>query len=127
MGRGKDLNDAEKATIAALAKRGMSIRDIAKDVERSKSAVHRFLTASKQGGIKKRAGAKPKVTGTQLRAIIRTASAGKSTAREIKHHHGCNVSVRRVQQLLQKSPHLVYRKMLNSPSLKPAHKNARVQ
>ena len=39
----------------------------------------------------------------------------------------CNVTVRRVQQLLRNAPHLTYRKMQSGPKLTPIHKEARVK
>ena len=127
MGRGKDLTEEEKAVISALVADKMSVRNIATRIERSKSAVHQYIVASKQGNNANRPGRKSSISKVQHRAIVRAASTGKQTAREIRDTYGCKVTVRRVQQLLRCAPNLNYRKMVCGPSLSSKHKEARVK
>ena len=127
MGRKKDLTSEEKSVILALAAENKSVRHIASSVQRSKSAVHQFLVASKGGSKGGRSGAKPKITKTQNRAIVKAASKGIRAAREIRDTYSCDVTVRRVQQLLRNAPHLKHKKMLTGPSLIVKHKEERLK
>ena len=122
MGKGKDLTDTEKKVTLALAEKNKSVRYISEKVGRSETAVHNIISASKSGRSNCRPGPKPKISKTQHRVITRAASNGTRTAREIRDTYNCNVTVRRVQQVLRKAPHLKHKKMLIGPSLSIKHK-----
>ena len=104
----------------------MSVRVIASRVGRSKSAVQSLMHGLRNGKHMKRCGPKSTVTKTQHRAIVRAASTGLHIAREVHSIYRCNVSVRRVQQMMQKAPHLKYRKMQTGPYLTKLHQEKRV-
>ena len=84
MGNGKDLTEEEKRVILALADENKTVRYIAEQVKRSKTAVHNVFTASKSKQKKNQPGPKHEITKIQHRAIVRAASEGVRTAREIR-------------------------------------------
>ena len=112
MGKKKDLTAEEVSVMIALAEENKSVRCIAERVKSSKSAVHQAIVKSKSEAVGLRLGAKPKISKTQRRAITRAASNGTRTAREIRDTYNCNVTVRRVQQVLRNAPNLKHKKWL---------------
>ena len=100
----------EKSVIVPFAAENISIRDIAARVKRPKSAVQEAIKAAKATKEAGRSGAKPKITHTQNRAIIRSVSRGVRTAREVRDTYNCNVNVLCIQQILRNAPHLKYKK-----------------
>ena len=72
-------------------------------------------------------GCKPKIWKTQHRDIVRAASNDARTAREIRDRYNCDVTVRRVQQLVRNVPQMTYKKMLSGPKLTPTHMEARLK
>ena len=127
MSKKTGLSEEENAAIQAYADTNMSVREIASRVGRSKSAVQSLLHALRIGKQTRRSGPKSTVTKMQHRAIIRAASTGLQTEREIYSTYGCTVSVRRLQQLMDKAPHLTYRKMQTGPYLTKLHQEKRVK
>ena len=83
MGNGKDLTEEEKSYILALADESKTVRYIAERVKRTKTAVHNDITTSKSKQKKNHSGPKHRITKPQHRGIVRAASKGVRTAREI--------------------------------------------
>lgn len=123
MGRGRSLSETEVAVILALAKTATkSIRDIAAEVGRSKTAVENVL--KRKGGRRgtSRLGRPPKETPHFRREVVRAAFRGFETARSILEQHQSPVGLRRVQQLLHEATYLQWSKLQKAPRLTPAHK-----
>ena len=110
MGRKKDQGSEEKSVISAFAAENLSVRDISELVKRFKSAVHQVIVASNNGKTKGLPGPKPKITKTQDRAIVRAISKGVPTAREVRDTCNCDVTVRRIQQVLRNVPYSKHKK-----------------
>ncbi len=67
------------------------------------------------------------VTPTLVRGILRRASTGLYSARQLHGMLKCNVSVRRVQQILSGAGRLVYNKKKPTPKMNRRHFEARMQ
>ncbi len=125
MGRAKALTEPERSVILALFDENNSEREIAERISRSKTAVHNVVVASRTNETRLRPERPRLVTQTAMRGMIRRASAGMYSAREL---HGMFKSkVRRVQQLLSGVGHLVYKKMAPAPKINRRLFEAHVQ
>ncbi|CDF35348.1 unnamed protein product [Chondrus crispus] len=127
MPRGPPLTDLEKGQILALHHQLMSLRDISKELGRSVGAVQRFLknpslTARSQAHVTGQ-----KLTVREEKAIIRKATTGNYSARDIKQDLNLPVGVRRIQKILSATPHLKYRKMKTAPMMTSLHREKRVR
>ena len=126
MPRGTRLTDHEKGEILAHASHGMSQREIAEEVGRSRDAVSRFLAKSLFHLQKEWKSRNQKLSRVAVRRIIREASQTKKSAEEIKNNLYLEVSTRRIQQILQTTPHLQYKQSISTPYLLARQKNARL-
>lgn len=81
MPRGTELNEIEIRKIWNLRGKGMSIRNISVKIKRSKGAVENALKRKIDGYVKKRSGAKSKITSRDKRNIIRRAVLRNMTSR----------------------------------------------
>lgn len=119
---GKLFSDTEKGQILAHAHHGMSKREIATTMSRSRDAITRFLNRphpSQQTPFKPR---NKKLSQQTVRRIICEASKTKKSAAEIKISLQVPVTVRRIQQILSGSTHLRYRWSLRAPYSLQRHK-----
>jgi len=78
-------------------------------------------------GRKKRSGRPKKVTPRDQRAILREASNNGSTSRRIKDSLKLPYHPTTIKRVLEKSPVHKYTKRLGKPTLKPMHKQARIE
>ena len=125
MGLRKHLNDFEKGQIIALDHGKLSLRDIADIVHRDPSTVQRFLKRRTKRVTKEKPRNGTKLTSFMKRRLLRAASNGLMSARELKGSLNLHVTARRIQQILHETPHLKYRKVQKAPALTPQHRNAR--
>ena len=126
MPRGPLLTDMEKGQILALHHQLMSLRDISKELGRPVGAIQRFL---KNPGRVSRARADvpgQKLSVRQEKAMIRKASTGDYSARDLKKDLNLPVGIRRIQQTLSGRPHLKYKKMKTAPMMTSLHCEKRV-
>lgn len=126
MGKGNSLNLVEMAQIKLLKEEGYSNRAIAKRIARSADVVNRFIRDPENYGKNQKGGTSKKITERQRRAILREASNSSASARRIAEKVGVSVSVRRVRQVLQKSPMIKRLKMKKKPALSEMHKVRRL-
>lgn len=127
MGRGVALSDFEKGQILAFHSECLTEREIAANLNRSKTVVHNFLKAQEERKKQYKLGRKPKISQTATRALLRHASTGKYFARDLQTKLNLPVSVRRVQQLLHNAPFLQFKKKKREPCMTQQHKNARYE
>ena len=127
MGRSTALTDQQKGSILALSHEMVPARQIASFIGKSNTTVHNFLAAQGVAKTPKKMGRPNELSSTQLRALFRHASTGNYTARQLQTNLDLSVSVRRVQQLLSSSGHMVYKKMKSVPALTEDHKKARYE
>jgi transposase len=126
MPRGTELSEVERQRMLDFQKLGYSIRWIASEVKRSKSVVQSFLASPSTYGISKRPGRPSKLTDRQERLLLREASKGKKSARQLKNALNLPLHLSSVQRLLKKASHLEYKKRLAAPLLTRSHINARL-
>jgi transposase len=126
MGKGTPLTQVERAQISAFSHAGFSSRRIAKEVGRSHTVISRYLKDKASYGVARSPGRPSRLSSTSLRHLFREASKGRSSCRELVTHLSLPVTHRRVQQLLQANPELVYKKRKSTPKLTPRHEQARV-
>ncbi len=106
MGRGLRVSDEEKALIRALSRAKISPAAIVKRVKRSRKAIRNVVATSASSSLSFSIGRPPEMTKTAARVIVRRASTGDFSARELCEYYQVPVSVRRIQQLLQNTKHL---------------------
>ena len=84
MGRGNSLTDYEKGRIDALHQGGSTIAAIARDLGRSRNVVRNYLTLGEEYGTRT-SGGRPRVLSERdERQVIRLASSGNYSLREIQ-------------------------------------------
>lgn len=127
MPRGRVLNEEEKAKIVAYKDMGLSNRQIAKKIKRSHHAVNNFINLSENYNKNHPKGGNKKITRRQHSSILRLASSGVPTARQIRTELELPVTTRRVQQILSKSGRFRWKKMITKPPLTEKHKSARLK
>lgn len=92
MGRSLALTQGEIAQVQVLHEEGYSERQIANRISRSKTAVHNCITLGPNYGTRKSSG-RPKVTTERdERKIVRSASSGGKSIREICSDFDKNLS-----------------------------------
>jgi transposase len=122
----KQLTDFERGQIAALHKAGMSHREIAAEIGRSKCAVTYYLANPEDHGKKKRPGRPQEVSPRDQRRILRCATNTGTSAAKIKSTLELPFHRSTVKRVLNRSPNLKYTKRMGKPPLKPEHKKARL-
>lgn len=126
MGSGKQLTEREKGQISAFNGTGLSIREIARKINRSKTVVLNFLKKGEDYGNYKNCGRKPKLTPRDKRRIVSHASNTMTSANEIIRTCQLNVSRFTVYRALQQSGVIKRQRMKAAPNLKEHHKTARL-
>lgn len=128
MGHGKPLTEAEKAKISTLKDYNkISNRQIAKEISRGECVVRNFLRDRENYGRNQVTGRPTVLKSAEKRRLIRSAANNFKSARELKSENNISVGVRRVQQVLSGSGHLVYTKMMRKPMLSSANIEGRLK
>ena len=78
-------SDKERRQIGAFRQANYSIREIGKELNRSKTVARIYLKAPEEYGTKNNHGRPKKLTIRQQRLLIRKASTGKFSANQIKN------------------------------------------
>ena len=126
MGRGKRLNESERAKIEVLAEYGLSAAEIAKKIKRSTHVVNNFLKLAKNYGQNRNAGRKPTVSERDKREIYRLATKKGASSSTIKAELKLKVTARHVRRILRSNKNLKYSKDKKKPMLKPKDLKARL-
>lgn len=127
MPRGLQLTLPEQEKIRAYKDCGLSNRQIAIKMKRSKVVINNFVNKGELYGKIKRKGPMPKLTARDKRRVIAIASQKNCSGSQIKKELNAPVTVRRIQQILHESPHLKWAKRKKKPQLKAHHKTARLK
>ena len=107
-GSDKNLIPEEKYAIDVLAYKNLSCREIAVSIERSKSAVARYLKKKNVVRVAKLQGRPRKLTPRTVRAVVETAREGKMTAQKLLTTIGLGVSLRTVQRTFFENEHMTF-------------------
>jgi transposase len=126
MPRGTVLSKEERGQVIAHVTHGMSERAIAKAIGRSRSVVHAFLLDPEGYNTIKRPGRPKMLTPAAERLLLRTASKGKLSSRELKQELKLPLSARRIRDVLAACPTLSYVKRMPTPTLTQLHKQNRL-
>ena len=106
MPRRPSLADHERSTITRHREDGLSLQQIAEAVGRPKTVIWAYLKDPEGYGTKKSPGRPPLLSKRTKSLILRLASTGKMSAKEIKAATKVTVTVRQVQRLISGCPHL---------------------
>ncbi|KAG4041864.1 hypothetical protein PC123_g22634 [Phytophthora cactorum] len=131
MGCGKALTNEKYWWVIGLHDGGVSLREIARRTDRSRSASRRAIKAergpqSDDRGERPKAGRRPVLSDREVRQVVRAAATGDYFAAELKTKFSVTASVRTIPRLLKNVDHLVYTKMDRTLPLTAAHKSARM-
>ena len=126
MGRGVELTPIEIGKIAALREIGMSERNIAAQVGRSKTSIHHLIKRGSLTPSKPRSGRPTKITQRDRRRICRLAATGQYSLGEISREIPCRPCTSVVYDVIQSQDWLKYVKLNHKPPLTEAHKAARL-
>ena len=126
MPHGIRLTELEQGKILAYKDSGMSIHQIAEKLNRSRKVISNFLRDPSSYIYKKKRGVRRKISEKAQRRLLRAASNQITSASKLQRSMQLNISVRRVQQVLQAAPYLRYRKMRAVPWMTERHFTDRV-
>jgi transposase len=124
MGAGKQLTEYEKGQIDARRANGDSFGDIADALDRSKSAIIRYVNGNT--GQTKSKGRPKKLNTRQERQIINKASNSFKSLSKIKSELKLNVGKTTVWNTIKKSKVIVRRKLMKAPALNDDYKVRRL-
>lgn len=127
MGREKTLSLEERGKIQAFRQERYSNREIARKVGRSTWVVNAYLKDIENYGNNRRGHTATATTARERRAILQLASNSCVTSRQIRGRVGSNASIRTIQRVIKKCPHLKRRKLRKKPLLLEHHRQARFE
>ena len=127
LARGPALSVAEKEKILSLFRTGARINRIANELQRSRNIVRRFLSDPAGYGKSTTLGRPCKISKTALRRLLREASKGQLSSKQLQQALELNITPRRVRQILKSAPNLVFQKRKQVPKLTENHKKERVK
>ena len=125
MGKKAGLTEEERGQIVAFRKANYSIRKIAKELNKSRCVIKCFLDDPDSYG-KKYVGGRPKKLSKQSqRRLIREASRGEYSCKQLKDKLDLDVHVRTISNY-NSSGQLKYEMRKRAPALKSHHKEKRL-
>jgi transposase len=127
MPRGSKLSQEERYKIVQLKAQKKSNREIARLLGRSDTVVGSFLNDPLEYDRIKRKGRPEKVSMKEKRLLFYKARSGKFSSTKLKAQLNCQISARRIRQILADDDNLRYVKKKGTPTLTRAHKVARVE
>lgn len=125
MGSGKRITEYEKGQIDARLANGDSYGDIARALNRAKSAIYNY--ANGKTGQTMNKGRPKKLTIQQEVQIVKKASNSTKSLATIKKELKLNVSKMTIWNVLKRSKFIVRRKMRKIPKLTDDHKARRLE
>ena len=126
MGRSKQLTDYERGQIDSFHSMNFTEREIAMRINRSKTAVHNYLSLKGQSKQEETRRRKSSINERSRRSIFRLASNSTITANKIKDDLSLVCSVRTIQREIKSSPNLQHKKLRRKPALTLRHKKQRL-
>ena len=117
MGLRHHLTDVEKGQIDVLHCNGMSCREIGQRIQRGKRSVAAYLKRRRSPPKANGRGGQYILSERGRRALLRVATQGRLTARQVRDKANAPVSVRTVQRILQRDTNLVFGPLLPRPKL----------
>lgn len=127
MGLKAHIIDFEEGQISAFHSAMLSIKKISKAVKRSTTTVWRFLKRHNEGSIPRSPRNARKISENRTKRLIRKASNGDMSTRKLCTALILSFGTRRIQHILEGTPHLMYRKMQKAPYLTVHNKLKRLE
>lgn len=121
------LSENEQLQILIFKDSGMSGNAIAKQLGRSRKVIQTFLKDPEGYKVNKWPGRPPKISPATKRNLLRQASKGEKTSKQLVKDLNLPIKHRRVQQILSSSPNLEYTKRKSVPKLTREQKKDRVK
>jgi IS30 family transposase len=126
MGRAKNLSEYEKGQIDTMAKQNWSHAKIANEIGRSRHVISSYLKDPQGYGANYKTG-RPKAVGPKtIKKMVKLASNRNISSKKIKYILGLQITERTIQNYLNDSGCLIYRKMQSKPPLTPTHRQNRL-
>ena len=125
MGKKAGLTKEERGQIVPFRKANYSIRKIAKELNRSRCVIKCFLDDPDSYGKKCVGGRPKKLSKWSQRHLIREASQGEYSYKQLKDKLDLDVHVRTISTYLNSSGQLKYEMRKRAPVLKSHHKEKR--
>lgn len=126
MGSGKTLTVAERGQIDAFKEMGLSSREIARKLNRSKTVVNNYLADPQNYGKNQKGRTAQATTSREKRLILRIASNSTQSATKIRSKSGVSASISTVRRIIRKDGTIQRRKLKKKPVLKQVHKELRM-
>lgn len=127
MGRAKQLNATEKASIDALAEAGLSLRAIARQLGRSRHVVRNYRLNPASYGIKKRRVLPRKLSSRAQRRICSLVSNSRTSVAAIKRTLDLDVHRTTVWRFVKQIRHIERCRVKRAPALTNLHKMKRLE
>ena len=125
-GKKAGLTEEERGQIVALRKANYSIRKIAKELNRSRCVIKCFLDNPDSYGKKYVGERSKKLSKQSQRRLIREASRGEYSCKQLKDKLDLDVHVRTISNYLNSSGQLKYEMRKRAPALKSHYKEKRL-
>lgn len=126
MGSGKTLTATERGKIDAFKELGLSGREIARRLNRSKTVVNSYLADPQHYGKNQKGRTAEATTLREKRLILRLASNSTLPATKIRANSGVSASIATVRRIIRKSGTIQRRKLKKKPVLRQVHKEHRM-
>ena len=127
MGRGHDLTAEEKAAISAFVEMGCPVINIAKRMNRSKSAISKYLNRGNEENARQRCGRKAILNRRDHARIFALATKDHQSTREISNGYPKRISHTTVLRSLHNNMNAKYLKRQARPGLTAAHISKRLE
>ncbi|EGT43937.1 hypothetical protein CAEBREN_04762 [Caenorhabditis brenneri] len=128
MGRAALLSHAEQAKVDVMRQMGTSLHEMARLIQKSRSAIRRYMNDPLNYGkkVKESKGRPRKMDSRTERNIIRTISNSPKSINDVRGELNLQVSKNTVRNVLQRSGVIVQQKMTKVPRMIGHHKTARL-
>lgn len=127
MPRGNALTEIEKGKALAFKETGLSMRAIAKKINRSYNVIYNFFSDSENYGKKPKSGRPQVLSEKAKRRVVREASNKFISLAKIKSNLKLKASRSTIFRVLKANPNIKFMKPKRKPKLKQAHKEARLE
>jgi hypothetical protein len=120
------LSDFERGQITELANANVSVSEIARRLERSRTEIKNYLDNPAGYGKNHGGGRRRSLSERDERAVYRAASNSSSTLRKIAANAGVNASKWTIMRTIQRNPSINRVKKLTRPQLTQEYKQSRL-
>ncbi len=102
------LTDFEKGSIEALFKKGFTMSEIAKDINRDKSTVSRYFKRLTEVKVMRKRGRKPKLSQQSVSLLLSTASSRYISCNGLRTELNLNVTTNTIANYLKRNGNFSY-------------------